>query len=79
MALKAALNGVRAKFGTGGIRAGVKRADKVLDIQYIRVSILHHLRIANVIFLQTYYHLSIGEIITWATARPKHYPVLVIN
>ena len=30
MALKAALNGVRAKFGTGEIRAGVKRADKVL-------------------------------------------------
>ena len=26
MALKAALNGVRANFGTGGIRAGVKRA-----------------------------------------------------
>ena len=31
VALKAALNGVRAKFGTGGIRAGVKRADKVIS------------------------------------------------
>ena len=29
MALKAALNDVRANFGTGGIRADVKRADKV--------------------------------------------------
>ena len=29
MALKAALNGVRVNFGTGRIRAGVKRADKV--------------------------------------------------
>ena len=37
MALDTALNGVRANFGTGGIRAGVKRAgvkrtDKVISI-----------------------------------------------
>ena len=34
MALKAALNGVRANFGTGGIRASVQRADKVLVCMY---------------------------------------------
>ena len=30
MALFAALNGVSLKFGDGGVRAGVKRADKVI-------------------------------------------------
>ena len=34
MALKAALNGVRAHFGTGGIRAGVKRAEKVPEVPF---------------------------------------------
>ena len=29
MAINVALNGVRAYFGTGGIRADAKRADKV--------------------------------------------------